>query len=57
MKYLYFIQGNVLWFLFGWIIRKWYRRVKKCNLCFERGVCIECGCDFNKLALTNKCKK
>lgn len=57
MKYFYFIQGNILWFLFGGIIKKWYKRVKKCNICFERGSCIECGCDFNKMALTNKCKK
>lgn len=54
---LYFVQGHINWLLFGWVIRKWYRKTKQCTECFNKGFCVECGCPFNQKALSNKpCK-
>jgi len=60
----YYIQGNVLWFFIGKYIKRWYKRSHICEECFNAGQCREpdengriCYCDFNKLAITKKCKK
>ena len=60
----YYIQGSILWFFVGKYIRRWYKRSYTCPECFDKGQCVVpdengkiCYCDFNKLSLTNKCKK
>jgi hypothetical protein len=52
----YFIQGHILWWLHGNAIMKWNKKRMECLNCYEEGVCNRCGCSFDKIALTNKCK-
>jgi len=60
----YYFQGKLLWFFVGKYIKRWYKRSSTCEECFNKGQCIipdengkRCYCDFNELALTNKCKR
>lgn len=54
----YYIQGHVNWFLYGWIIKRYFNRVNKCSTCFHNNECVKCGCPFNQLATSTKpCKK
>lgn len=50
----YFLVGNLFWFMFGWIIKRWYIKSQICKTCFETGLCQRgCGtCDFNKVAVS-----
>jgi hypothetical protein len=51
----YFLVGNLFWFLFGWVIKRWYLKSLTCKKCFETGICQRgCGCDFNKVAVSGK---
>lgn len=53
----YYIQGNIRWMIHGRMIRKWNDKRKRCGECYKEGFCIDCSCSFDKIALTNKCKK
>ena len=50
----YYIVGNLFWFIFGWIIKRWYKKSLSCKKCFETGLCQRgCGtCEFNKVAVS-----
>lgn len=50
----YFVVGNLFWFIYGWIIKRWYLKTQKCNTCFQTGICQRgCGtCEFNKVAVS-----
>ena len=52
----YFIIGKIRWFIHGRAIKKYVIKAMICEDCFTVGECKKCGCDFNPLALTNKCK-
>lgn len=51
---LYYIQGHVNWFIHGRAIVKFKKKELECPECFSKGQCVNCGCDFSKLALSNK---
>lgn len=54
---LYYIEGNIIWLLTSFAIKKYIRRKQSCLPCFEQGSCIHCGCDFNRMAVSSKpCK-
>ncbi len=54
----YYIQGNLRWLIHGRAITKFIMATKQCPECFKSNECKKgCGCDFRKVALTNKCKK
>lgn len=51
----YFIQGTVRWWIHGKAITKFLRKKNQCPTCFETGECQSgCGCEFHKVALSNK---
>ena len=55
---LYYLQGNINWFLHGRAIIKFLEKSRECPDCASNGSCLECGCDFATLALSSKtCKK
>ena len=52
----YFIVGNIRWFIHKRAIKQYVKKSMQCEDCFAVGECKKCGCEFNPLALTNKCK-
>ena len=52
----YFIVGHVRWFIHGRAIKQYVKKAMACEDCFAVGECKKCECEFNPLALTNKCK-
>lgn len=58
MRLFYYVQGSILWFVHKKYILKYLQRSVECNDCFVNGSCKHCGCDVNKLFLSDlKCKK
>lgn len=53
---LYFIQGHLRWLIHSRAIKQYYKKSKECPECFHLNQCEKCGCNFNAVALTNKCK-
>ena len=50
----YYIQGNINWFLHGKAIIKYVKKLQECPECFTNQECLNCGCNFNRLALSDK---
>lgn len=50
----YYLQGTINWFLFKKYIKRYNDRVRACLTCAHHGSCIYCGCDFDKMAVSNK---
>ena len=35
-------------------VAKMYNKIEKCKPCFNNGECLECGCDFKAMILSDK---
>ncbi len=54
----YFIKGNIIYFLFGKILKDFIKRSKECQPCINNKYCINCGCHTEKMLLSGKpCQK
>lgn len=58
-----FFKGNFRFYLLkllfpSFSIYRLYNKIEKCKDCFDNGDCLQCGCDFEKLVLSDKkCNK